>query len=101
MLKRIRIFRFIKFAPLLWSLAADVPVLLRMQRSFISGSYKNISKKALLKIALALCYVFFLTDLIPDFIPVIGWLDDITVLAGLLHSLKNEIDLFRKWEAGK
>lgn len=98
MLKRIRLFRI---APLLLAVVTDVPVLFRMLRSFVSGSYKNISKKALLKIALALCYVFFLTDLIPDFIPFIGWLDDITVIAWVVNSLKSEAEAYRKWETGK
>lgn len=98
MLKRIRLFRI---APLLLSMAADVPVLFRMLRAFISGRYKAISRKSLLKIALALCYVFLLTDFIPDFIPFIGWFDDLTVLAWLVNSLKSEAESFRKWEKEK
>ena len=82
-------------------MVADVPVLFRMLRSFVSGSYKNVSKKALVKIAFAFCYVFIFTDFIPDFIPFIGWLDDITVFAWMINSLKNEAEAYRKWEARK
>lgn len=101
MLKLIRMFRFFKIAPLLLSMVTDVAVLFRMIHSFISGNYRNISKKALLKIAFALAYVFIFTDFIPDFIPFIGWLDDVTVLAWALHSMKNEIEAYRRWQAGK
>lgn len=101
MLKRIRLIQLFKIVPLLLGIVTDVPDLFRMIRSFISGSYRNISKKALLKITFALAYVFILTDFIPDFIPFIGWLDDITVLAWALHSIKNEIEVFRKWQVGK
>lgn len=101
MLKRIQFSRFLKIAPLLAGLAGDMPALFSMLRSIISGEYKGVSKRTLLKIGFALCYVFLLLDFIPDFIPIIGWLDDITVFTWALHSVKNEIEVFRKWQVGK
>lgn len=101
MLKRIRLFRFFKIAPLFAGLVADAPALFSMLRSVITGKYKMSNKRALLKIGFALCYIFLLTDFIPDFLPFIGWLDDITVAAWAMHSIKNEIEDFRKWQAEK
>jgi uncharacterized membrane protein YkvA (DUF1232 family) len=38
-------------------------------------------------------------DLIPDFIPVIGYLDDVAVIALAVASIHNDLDDFRAWEA--
>ena len=39
-------------------------------------------------------------DLIPDFIPVIGYLDDAAVVALAVRSVKGDLDAFRAWEEG-
>src|SRR5690606_6959912 len=38
-------------------------------------------------------------DFVPDFIPVVGLLDDISLLAWFMTSIKEEIDKFADWEA--
>lgn len=90
-----------RFAPLLAALFTDFPSLLRMVKASLAGDYKNISKKAVVKILFAFCYLFFFIDVIPDFIPFVGWIDDIIVLTWVVSSLQEEIESFRRWEAGK
>ena len=46
-------------------------------------------------IAGALAYVIFPVDIIPDFIPVVGWLDDAFVLGTVMVSLRTEIKQFK------
>lgn len=101
MLKRIRLSRMFRFAPLLAGLFTDFPALVRLVKESLTGNYKDLSKKAVLKILFAVCYVFFFVDLIPDFIPFAGWIDDIVVLTWVVGSLKEEIESFRRWEAAK
>lgn len=38
-----------------------------------------------------LCYIIFPFDIVPDFIPVLGWLDDIGAMAGMLWVLSRYI----------
>jgi len=45
-----------------------------------------------------LLYFILPTDLIPDFIPVIGYLDDLAVLTTLMNSLDKEIREYRIWK---
>jgi uncharacterized membrane protein YkvA (DUF1232 family) len=45
-----------------------------------------------------LLYFILPTDLIPDFIPVIGYLDDLAILTTIMNSLKKEIDEYRIWQ---
>jgi uncharacterized membrane protein YkvA (DUF1232 family) len=101
MLRRIRLLRAFRIASVLFGVVSDFPALLRMCRSLISGSYSGISPKSVFRILFALCYLFFFVDLVPDFIPLIGWVDDIAVLVWVISSLKEEIESFRKWEAVK
>ena len=46
-------------------------------------------------IAGALAYVIMPIDIIPDFIPVVGWLDDAAVLAATIAKLSGEISRFK------
>lgn len=52
-------------------------------------------------IAGALAYVICPVDVIPDFIPVLGWLDDAFVLSTVMASLSVEIDNFRLFLEGR
>jgi hypothetical protein len=46
--------------------------------------------------------IYFLSpiDFVPDFIPVIGLLDDAALLAWFMTSIKAEMDKFEEWERG-
>ena len=57
--------------------------------------------KTIVKLLLAFVYIFSFIDLIPDFIPVAGWLDDIAVFLWMLNSLRKDFELLRKWQPDK
>ena len=54
-------------------------------------------QQAGMKIALA--YFVSPIDLIPDFIPILGLIDDSTVIAVVVAQIKSDIDNFIAWEA--
>ena len=56
----------------------------------------SISNKTKLIIMGALAYVIFPIDVLPDFIPVIGWLDDIFILNLTIDSIKDEIEAYKR-----
>ncbi len=45
-----------------------------------------------------LLYFILPADLIPDFIPVIGYLDDLAILTTIMNSLQKEISDYRIWK---
>jgi len=76
-------------------------VLIRMLKLYVKGEYKIIPWKALVSIVAALIYFITPFDLIPDFIPVTGLIDDFTVILWVFKSFQTEIDEFIEWEKNR
>ena len=79
----------------------DLPVLLRLTRAWLSGEYRRVPLKAIVLVVGAVLYFLNPLDVIPDFIPVIGYLDDAAVLGYVLRTLHGELERFRAWEGQK
>ncbi len=62
------------------------------------GEYTSFSKTPLVLITAGLLYFISPMDLIVDFLPGIGYLDDATVIALLYQALRPEIKKFEEWE---
>lgn len=77
---------------------ADLQALLRMIRAWLDGRYRTMPWQSVV-FAIA-CVVYFVNpfDIIPDFIPGAGFLDDATVLGFVIKSIKQDIEQFLSWE---
>ena len=76
----------------------DVKILFSMVTDSIKGKYK-IDSKTFLVIAGALAYAALPTDLIPDFIPGIGFIDDAFVIGWTMKTLKDEIENYKRFKS--
>ncbi|WP_460607820.1 YkvA family protein [Hymenobacter terrigena] len=72
--------------------------LVRLVRAFISGEYRDISTNTVISGLAVLLYVLSPVDLVPDFIPVIGFLDDLSLIGWFVGKFQGEILKFREWE---
>jgi uncharacterized membrane protein YkvA (DUF1232 family) len=79
----------------------SLQLLTRMIKSVIDGEYKGIPSSTMVGGIAVLIYFITPIDLIPDVIPVIGFLDDATLLAWFMASIKTELDKYKEWEATK
>ena len=70
----------------------------RMLKAYSRREYPHLPWKSLLSIIGAILYFLNPLDLIPDFIPGIGLIDDITVLAWAYKSLGTDVSRFEEWE---
>ncbi len=77
----------------------DLRLLQALCLAYWRGEYRSISPKAILSIVAGLMYFLSPLDAMPDWIPGIGMLDDIAVLAWVMKSLDAELDAFRQWRA--
>jgi len=80
------------------SFLSDYSSAFRMIKAYAEGRDTAVPYRSLLKIVIAIIYIFFFMDIIPDFIPLAGWLDDFAVSAWVLHSLRKDIGQFKRWE---
>jgi len=78
---------------------SDLKTLLRLVRGILSGRYRRFPISSLALIVSGLLYFVWPLDLSPDVVPVLGLLDDVTLLAWIVSSVRKDLDLFRDWEA--
>lgn len=70
----------------------------RMLQAYLRGEYKVVPWKSLLMMMAAILYFVNPLDLVPDFIPVTGLVDDVTVLIYVYRFIKDDIEAFLAWE---
>lgn len=93
--------RFLEILRMISRLWSDLPLLARLLKAWKRGSYRGLSMRTIVSLAAALLYIASPIDLLPDFIPGIGLIDDAAMLALLLHSLAQDLAAFRIWEQNR
>ncbi|XOV93865.1 MAG: YkvA family protein [Bacteroidota bacterium] len=73
-------------------------LVMRMIQSHINGTYSSFSTRSILLLIFSLVYFITPIDLIPDFIPALGFTDDISVLYFVLQSIAGDIENYQEWE---
>ena len=74
----------------------DVKIYFRMLSDVFSRRYTRVPRGTVAAIVGSLLYVLSPVDLIPDMIPVIGYLDDAAVLALCLKFVKHDVDEYKR-----
>jgi uncharacterized membrane protein YkvA (DUF1232 family) len=81
-----------------YELQDTVLALVRMVRAWVSREYTQVSPEAIVAAIAALIYFVSPIDIIPDFIPLIGHLDDMLIVGYLVKVLNKELERFLTWE---
>ena len=89
-----------KAYPALRSALKNVRLLYALFKDSARGKYK-LPPASVAMIGGGLLYFILPADLIPDFIPVVGYLDDLAVLRTIMNALNKEISEYRKWKDNK
>ena len=72
--------------------------LIRLTRAYFSKQYTDVPWQTIVLAIAALIYFVSPIDLIPDFIPGVGYLDDVAVISFVVASVKADLDNFLEWE---
>lgn len=74
---------------------------LRMVKACVTGEYKELPIRSLVLVVAALIYFVMPLDAIPDFIPIVGMLDDVTIILAISRSIADDVRKFEEFERGK
>lgn len=77
---------------------AKIPVIIRMVKSVMSKNGYRPDYKNVILPGLVLVYLISPIDILPDWIPLIGVLDDLALLAFAIPMLITEAEKFVAWE---
>jgi len=78
-----------------------ITLFIEMVKEYFQGNYREIPVKTITSIIAALIYLASPVDAIPDFIVVIGFVDDISVIAYVFRALNEDIESFKTWKEEK
>lgn len=75
----------------------SIKLLICIVGDWITGRYKGIPIGSIIMITLALLYFVSPIDIIPDFIPVAGYLDDAIVIGLVLKQVRADLEVYKVW----
>jgi uncharacterized membrane protein YkvA (DUF1232 family) len=74
-----------------------ISIFIRMVKAHFSGTHK-LSNSTLGMVLLALVYFLSPFDLMPDFLGLVGFVDDASVVLAVYAKIKTEVNGFLEWE---
>ena len=82
-------------------LMEHVQLFLRMIKKSLSGEYNAFSNKTLFSLVFGLLYFVTPMDVVPDFIPLLGFSDDLSIVYFIIKNFKSDIEAFKVWELNR
>lgn len=76
----------------------DLLLLMSLVKDYYQGNYRNIPYKTISAAVVGLLYVINPIDLIPDFIPFVGQIDDALVLKFCLKLMEKDLSKYKTWK---
>ena len=74
-----------------------IPVMISLVKNYVQGKYTTVPYGTILAVLSALVYFLSPIDIIPDFIPLAGYLDDMAVLGLCMNMVSIDIETYEKW----
>jgi len=75
----------------------DIKTSFSLIRDWFNGSYDKIPGRMIASLAGALIYFISPVDLVPDWIPLAGLIDDAAILAAVFKLSEADLKNYRKW----
>lgn len=76
----------------------QIKLSIQMLKASISGEYRDLSATTIVSLIVGVLYFVCPVDFVPDFIPFVGYVDDISILLWIFKNLSSDIELFEKWQ---
>jgi uncharacterized membrane protein YkvA (DUF1232 family) len=89
----------IKDVPVIGGLVDDLLTIFDLIGDYAKGNYKKIPLRVIVSAVAGVIYLVSPIDIVPDFIPIAGWIDDAAVLTLILNAgLALELRKYKKWK---
>ncbi len=75
----------------------DGKLLIALVKDWRSGTYRQVMYGTIAAVVFALIYVFDPFDIVPDFLPIIGAVDDATIIGACLMLIERDLNKYRNW----
>ncbi len=83
----------------LWRrLLEDFKLLVSLIKDYWKGDYRDVSLGSIVVFVLAIVYVLSPIDILPDFIPLLGQIDDAFILLLCLYYLEKDLHKYQNWK---
>jgi uncharacterized membrane protein YkvA (DUF1232 family) len=76
----------------------DIKTSFALIRDWFNGSYDKVPTRMIVSLAGALIYLVSPLDLIPDWVPMAGFVDDAAMLAFVFQLSKVDLNAYRRWK---
>jgi uncharacterized membrane protein YkvA (DUF1232 family) len=76
----------------------DGKILTALVRDWRAGKYRQALYGTIAAVVFGLIYVFNPLDILPDVLPILGALDDATVIGALLMLVERDLKKYRSWK---
>ena len=76
----------------------DLRLLIPLIKDYWKGTYRDVSVKSIVIFVVALAYIISPIDLIPDYIPGLGQIDDAVILGLSLYFLEKDLRKYKEWK---
>lgn len=93
-----RLERKLNLVPKIGNQLADIVTLISLVRSYMKKQYTDIPIGSMISIVAALIYFVSPIDIIPDTVPIIGYMDDIAVIGFVLNFVHDDVEEYKKWQ---
>ena len=81
-------------------LLASCTLLFPLIRDYWQGRYRNVSFLSIAAFVVTLIYIICPIDLVSDFVPGIGQIDDAVVFAFFLYLIEKDLMKYQEWKTG-
>lgn len=84
--------------PVIGSVVDDIVTMVEVVDSYVKKEYTNIPWISIVTIVCVLIYILSPIDLIPDVLPIIGYVDDVAVVFFALKLVGVDLNKYRRWQ---
>ena len=73
-------------------------LLFGVAKDYVNGDYTEIPKRSIVAILGGIIYFLSPLDIVPDFVPLLGFMDDIFVLNLVYKQVLKDLEKYKKWK---